>query len=77
MALSFLPRRPAALSVGSGILTGILVLAWAAYKGVAVLGGLNLGLVALGANAAVVGLGETLRRMSPSGPRASFHDRGA
>ena len=33
VALSFLRRRPAALSIGLGILAGILVLAWAAITG--------------------------------------------
>ena len=65
VALSFLPtpRRPAAPSVGAGILTGIAVLVWAAARGVAITGGLNVGLVALAANAAVVGLGEAARRL--------------
>ncbi len=75
VALSFLPRRPAARSVGLGILTGVVILAWAARQGVTLVGGINLGLVALAANAATVGLGEILRRMRPPGPRASFHEQ--
>ena len=75
VALSFLPRRPAASSVGLGIAAGLLVLIWAAHAGASILGGINIGLVALGANAAVVGLGESVRRMNPTGTRASFHER--
>ena len=62
VALSFLARRPAARSIGLGILMGIFVLVWAAHRGVAVAEGLNIGLVALGANGAMVGLCECFRR---------------
>ena len=61
VVLSFLPRRPAAASIALGILAGISVLVWAAVTGVAVLGGINIGLAALAANSAVVALGEVLR----------------
>jgi SSS family solute:Na+ symporter len=54
VVLSFAPRRPAATSVGVGILTGILVLVWAAARGVVVVEGLNIGLVALAANGAAL-----------------------
>jgi SSS family solute:Na+ symporter len=54
VALSFRPRCPAALSIGLGILTGIVILIWAAWRGVTLLDGINIGLVALGANFIVV-----------------------
>ena len=61
--LSFLLRRPAALSVGLGILAGVVVLAVAARQEVSVLGGLNVGLVALAANVLVVAVCEAGRRV--------------
>ena len=63
VVLSFLPRRPAAGSIGIGILAGVLVLAWAARAGVSIVGGLNLGLVALAVNGAVVAVCELVRRV--------------
>lgn len=66
VALSFLPRRPGALSVGMGIATGILVLISAAARGVSVVSGLNVGLVALGANTAALGICEAGRYFSGS-----------
>jgi SSS family solute:Na+ symporter len=59
VVVSFLPQRPAARSVGWGILTGIAILVWAATAGVAVVGGVNIGLLALAGNGVVVLLGET------------------
>ena len=64
VALSFLKRRPAALSVGMGIALGLLVLAAAARYGVSVVGGLNIGLVALAANGATLALCELERQLS-------------
>jgi SSS family solute:Na+ symporter len=54
VALSFRARRPAALSIGLGILTGLVILIWAACGGVTLLAGINIGLLALGANFVVV-----------------------
>ncbi len=66
VAMSFLPRRPRALGVGLGILTGILVLVWAAWSGTRVIGGLNVGLVALAANVTVTIICGLLWRRSGS-----------
>ena len=65
VALSFLPRRPSALGIGLGILTGILVLVGAAVSGTAVLGGLNVGLVALAANTVTIAACEIVWRLTP------------
>ena len=51
---SLMRRRPSALSVSFGIVVGIGLLIVFAVKGVTVLGGLNVGFVALLANTAVV-----------------------
>ena len=72
VALSFLPRRPAALSVGAGLATGIAVLVVAAARGVAIVGGLNVGLEALGANAAVLGGVELGQRLLGGRARNRF-----
>jgi SSS family solute:Na+ symporter len=64
VALSFLARRPGALSIGIGILAGILVLVWSSTSGVPVVLGLNVGLVALGANFTTVMACEAARRLS-------------
>ena len=61
VTLSFLRRRPAALSIGSGITTGIVVLVWVAFKNVTIVYGLNIGLVALAANATTVLICEVIR----------------
>jgi SSS family solute:Na+ symporter len=66
VVLSFLPRRPAALSVGLGIFTGILILAWAAARGVAVVVGVNIGLVALAANGVALALCQIAVRLRRS-----------
>ncbi len=63
VALSFLPRRPSPLTVGMGILTGILVLVWAAVSATATVGGVNVGLAALAVNVATVAVGEAGRRL--------------
>ena len=63
VVLSFLPRRPAALSVGLGISGGILTLVWAAGAGVAVAEGMNIGLVALAVNGATLALCQITRRL--------------
>ena len=76
VTLSFLPRRPAALSVGLGIAAGLGVLVWAAIRGVSVVEGLNIGLVALAANGAALGLGEATRRLVRREARGWF-DRAA
>ena len=70
VSLSFLPRRPAAWSVGLGILTGILVLVWGYSYQVPVVHGLNVGLVALAANVATVALGEAVGRVLVADRRA-------
>ena len=62
--LSFLPRRPGAAGVGVGIATGLLVLVWAYARGVSVVGGLNVGLVALAANGAALAACELGRRVA-------------
>jgi SSS family solute:Na+ symporter len=54
VALSFRARRPAALSIGLGILTGLVILIWAAWSSVTLLAGINIGLLALSANLLVV-----------------------
>lgn len=64
VALSFLRRPPRALSVGLGIIAGIVVLAASASRGVSVVAGLNIGLVALFVNAGVLATTETARRLS-------------
>ena len=69
VALSFRSRRPSALTVGAGIGTGILVLAWAAASTTATVGGVNVGLAALAVNAATVAVGEAGRRLLASGNR--------
>ena len=63
VALSFLPRRPAAGSIAAGILTGIVILAWASTHAVSVAAGLNIGLVALAANGATVAICELIHRL--------------
>ena len=63
VALSFLPRRPSPLTVGMGILTGLLVLVWAAVSATATVGGVNVGLAALAVNVATVAVGEAGRRL--------------
>ena len=63
VALSFSSRRPAALSIGLGIAMGILVLVRVSVLGVSVVGGLNVGLVALAANGAAVASCELGRRL--------------
>jgi SSS family solute:Na+ symporter len=63
VSLSFLPRPPSALGVGLGILTGLCVLIWASASGVTVAAGINIGLVALSANALTVGACELGRRL--------------
>jgi SSS family solute:Na+ symporter len=63
VSLSFLPRPPSALGVGLGILTGLCVLIWASASGVTVAAGVNVGLVALSANALTVGACELGRRL--------------
>ena len=62
VVLSFLPRRPAAASIALGILAGICVLICAAVAGVSLVGGINIGLVALAANGTVVALSEIVRK---------------
>lgn len=62
VALSFRRRRPGAASIAVGILTGIGALVVAARNGASVVGGLNVGLVALGANVAAVGICELAMR---------------
>ncbi len=68
VALSFLRRRPAALSVGMGIAAGLCVLVGGYLGKVPVVGGLNIGLVALGANALAVAICEAVRRRSGTAP---------
>ncbi len=63
VVLSFLPRRPAALSVGVGIAAGILVLVWVSTHKIEVVGGINVGFVALGTNAAALVVCEAGRRL--------------
>ncbi len=63
VVLSFLARKPAAASVGTGIAAGIGVLTWAAVQDVKIVGGLNLGLVALASNVAVLAACEGVRRV--------------
>ncbi len=53
VALSFARVRPSAAGVGAGIITGIAALAAFAAAKTSVIGGINVGIVALGANAAV------------------------
>jgi hypothetical protein len=53
VALSFARVRPSAAGVGAGIITGIATLAAFAAAKTSVIGGINVGIVALGANAAV------------------------
>ena len=71
VALSFLPRRPSSSAVGAGIGAGILVLVWAAASARATVGGVNVGLAALAANAVTIGVGEAGRRLLGSGNRHS------
>jgi SSS family solute:Na+ symporter len=52
-ALSFAPSRPSAVGVAAGILTGIAVLAAFAVTGTTIVGGVNVGIVALGLNIVV------------------------
>ena len=63
VVLSFLTRKPAAGSVGTGIAVGIGVLTWAVIADVKIVGGLNLGLVALAANAATLAASEGIRHV--------------
>jgi SSS family solute:Na+ symporter len=53
VALSFAPNRPRAAGVAAGILTGIAVLAAFALTGTTIVGGVNVGIVALGLNIVV------------------------
>ncbi len=53
--LSFAPVRPSALGVAAGIVTGIAALAAFALAGVTIVGGINIGIVALALNFAVAG----------------------
>ena len=62
VALSFGSRRPSALTVGAGIGMGILVLVWAAVSATTTVGGVNVGLAALAANAATIAAGMARQR---------------
>ena len=53
VVLSFAPHRPSAAGIAAGILTGIGTLAAFAVAGTSIVGGINVGLVALGLNALV------------------------
>ncbi len=53
VALSFAPSRPSAIGVAAGILTGIAALAAFALNHTTIVGGMNVGLVALVLNVAV------------------------
>jgi SSS family solute:Na+ symporter len=71
VVLSFARVRPSALAVAAGIITGIAALAIFALYGISIVGGINVGLVALALNFAVVGtIGYALRtdvsRFSPA-----------
>jgi len=64
VVLGLLPRRPPAAAAGAGIVTGILVLTWFALTGQGQVAGINTGLIALAANAAVFGIVWLLLRFS-------------
>jgi solute:Na+ symporter, SSS family len=54
--LSFSSRRPSALSIGSGLVVSLVFLCWTAAVKLPLISGINVGLLALMLNFAVVGL---------------------
>jgi solute:Na+ symporter, SSS family len=54
--LSFSSRRPSALSIGAGLMVSLLFLSWTAAVKLPLISGINVGLLALMLNFAVVGL---------------------
>ena len=54
--LSFSNRRPSALSIGAALVVSLLFLCWTAVVKLPLISGINVGLVALGLNFAMVGL---------------------
>jgi SSS family solute:Na+ symporter len=76
VALSFAPRRPSAAGVAAGILCGIAALAAFAMTGTSVVGGVNVGVVALAFNAAVaIVTGYAIPALKPRVPTADSSTR--
>jgi SSS family solute:Na+ symporter len=69
VALAFAPVRPSAAGIAAGIVSGIVVLALFALHGTSVVGGLNVGLVALAINATVAVMVGYARSLLRSGAR--------